>query len=155
MKVLTQIEVDKWFAAFPYDEDNVHCQNSKLFFVHPEANCIDIEYPPKLERLPFFARYLATIGYDVVDFRGALISFTGWGVGNDLDEAPGYRVVEAFRTAAGQPKSFEAASGQMFRADELNEAIGIILQPMIFWVGRVLLSLLVVCATQFLSSRES
>ena len=35
-------------------------------------------------------------------------------------------------TAAGQPKSFEAGPGHHFRGDELNEAIGLLLQPMVF-----------------------
>jgi len=27
----------------------------QIFFTHPEAACIDLEYPAKLEQLPFFA----------------------------------------------------------------------------------------------------
>jgi hypothetical protein len=34
--------------------------------------------------------------------------------------------------AAGQPKSFEAAPGHRYRADELPDTIGMLLQPMIF-----------------------
>jgi hypothetical protein len=34
--------------------------------------------------------------------------------------------------AAGQPKAFEATPGHSFRADELPNAIGMLLQPMIF-----------------------
>lgn len=132
MKVLSNAEVEKWFSTFPKNDEYVHCDERGLFFTHPEANCIDIEYPPKVERLPFLARYLSAIGYEIGDFSGAMIWFTEWGVWNDLDEGPGYRIVEAIRAAAGQPMSFEAAAGQRFRADELDQAIGLLLQPMVF-----------------------
>jgi hypothetical protein len=109
-----------------------HCDEKGLFFADPEASCIDLEYPPKLERLSFFARFLATIGYEAGDFQGALLWFTEWGVWNLQEEAVGYRVVESMHRAAGQPKSFEAAPGHLFRADELQDAIGMLLQPMVF-----------------------
>jgi hypothetical protein len=132
MHVLTQVEVEKWSSSFPKSEDSVHYEDSELFYTHPEANCIDVEYPAKLERLPFFARCLATLSYQYVDFRGAMLWFSNWGVWNPLDEAPGYRIVEAIRIASGQPKSFEAAAGHNFRADELDQAIGSLLQPIVF-----------------------
>ena len=34
--------------------------------------------------------------------------------------------------AAGQPLSFEMARGHQFRADELTDAVGTLMQPMIF-----------------------
>ena len=82
--------------------------------------------------LPFFARFLATVGYEPRDFEGGLLWFTGWGVWNSTEEAVGYRIVEAMHRAAGQPQSFEAAPGHAFRADELPDAVGLLLQPMIF-----------------------
>jgi hypothetical protein len=60
-----------------------------------------------------------------------MVWFTYWGVWNPLDEAPGCRVVEALCTAVGQPVSFEAGAGYRFRADELEEAVGMLSQPMI------------------------
>jgi len=136
LKVLTATEVGEWFswsARFPdLGSDYVHCDGKSLFFTHPEANCIDLEYPPKLERLPFFARFLATVGCEEIHFEGALIWFTEWGVWNSRDEAIGYRVVEAMHSAAGQPKSFEGVPGHLFRADELCDTVGMLLQPMIF-----------------------
>ncbi len=102
------------------------------YFSSPEAACIDLEYPAKLERIPFFARCLATIGYEVQDFAGALIWFSEWGVWNAQDEASGYRIVEAFHAAAGQPCSFEAGLGHSFRADELCETTAMLLQPIVF-----------------------
>jgi hypothetical protein len=102
-----------------------------VFYTHPEAACIDLEYPPKLEQLTFFARYLSTIGYEDHDFQGALIWFTHWGVWNLADEGVGYRVVERMHGAAGQPMSFEVGRGHRFRADELTDAVGLLIQPMI------------------------
>ncbi len=132
MKVLSDAEVHEWLTAFPGGTEYVHRDAGGLFFSDPEASCIDIEYPPKLERLPFFVRYLATLGYESRDFSGALLWFTEWNVWNTLDEGVGYRIVEAMHSAAGQPRSFESAPGHLFRADELTEATGLLLQPMVF-----------------------
>jgi hypothetical protein len=133
MRVMTKAEVSDWFAQFPgRTSEHVQFDSDGLFFTDPEANCIDLEYPPKLERLPFFARILSTIGYTQLDFRGALVWITGWGVWQDAEEGIGYRIVETMNRAAGQQIAFEQAQGHHFRADELTEAIGLLLQPMIF-----------------------
>lgn len=103
-----------------------------FFFSYPEASFITLHYPPKLERLPWFARFVATLGYDEVDFQGALLWITAYGVWNEREEGIGYRVMENLSRAAGQATSFEAAPAYQFRADELVEAIGMMMQPMIF-----------------------
>ncbi|HLV93849.1 MAG TPA: hypothetical protein VKS44_01550 [Candidatus Acidoferrales bacterium] len=135
MRVLTAAETAEWFHGFENlgnSDDYVHAVKDELFYTHPEAACIDLEYLPKLEQLPFFARCLATVGYEDQYFSGAMIWLTNWGVWNPLDEGIGYRIVERLNAAAGQPKSFEVARGHQFRADELHDAIGMLLQPMIF-----------------------
>ncbi|MGD0790847.1 MAG: hypothetical protein ABR920_03670 [Terriglobales bacterium] len=133
MQVLSSAEVQKWFSGFPAPStDYVQSNSRELFFAHPEASCIDLEYPPKLERLPFFARLLATIGYDVQHFGGAMLWFTAWHVWNSEDEAVGYHVVEAMGRSCGQPVSFEVAPGHLFRSDELTDVVAMLLQPMIF-----------------------
>jgi hypothetical protein len=120
------------FTAFPDSIEHVHCAQKDVFFTHPEAKCIDIEYPSKLEQMPFFARSLATIGYEDKDFEGALLWFTQWEVWNPSDEGIGYRIIEAINKGSGQPISFEAGPGHEFRADQLQEAVGMLLQPMVF-----------------------
>jgi hypothetical protein len=83
MRVLSAGEVAEWFQGFEnlgIESDYAHADKDGLFFTHPEAACIDLGYPPKLERLPFFARYIATIGYEEQDFEGALLWFTPTGV---------------------------------------------------------------------------
>jgi hypothetical protein len=133
VKILTREETVESFSwSAKLGSEYAQCDEKGLFFTDQEANCIDLEYPAKLERLPFFARFLATVGYEARDFGGALLWFTGWGVWNSSDEAVGYRIVEAMHRAAGQPNSFEAGTGHAFRADELQDAIGMLLQPMIF-----------------------
>ena len=133
MQVLSKVEVIERFAAFPSRTDEyARCDQSGLFFVHPESSCIDLEYPSKLERLPWLVRLLATIGYQSEDFNGALLWFTEWGVWNYADEGVGYRIVETMHRASGQPRAFESGPGHVFRADELSEATGMLLQPMIF-----------------------
>jgi hypothetical protein len=132
LRVLTAAEVEEWFQPWPREKSEyAHYDGSDLFYSDPEANCIDLEYPNKVERMAYFARLLATIGYQDVDFRGALLWFTQWDVWNPQDEGIGYRIVEAMHRAAGQPISFEAGPGHLFRADELHDATAMLLQPMI------------------------
>jgi hypothetical protein len=127
--------VAEWFQQFEslgVGSDYVHADKDGLYFTHPEAACIELEYPAKLEQFPFFAHLVATIGYEDQHFDGALIWFYNWGVWNLFNEGIGYRIVEKLNTGAGQPKSFEVSPGHRFRADELPDAIGMLLQPMIF-----------------------
>ena len=136
MQVLSEAGIKESLTAFgKLGQDRVQFDGQALFYTHSEADCIDLEYPPKLQQLPFFARVLATLGYDGADFAGASLWLTTWGVWNLQDEAIGYRIVEAFNRAAGQPRSFEVARGHAFRADELANAVGLLMQPMVFGWG--------------------
>lgn len=135
MRVLSAEELTKWFQGYEnlgVGTDYVHADKDGLFFTHPEAACIHLDYPPKLEQLPFFAHCVATIGYEDKHFDGAVIWFASWGVWALFNEGIGYRIIERMNAAAGQPKSFEVSPGHQFRADELPDAIGMLLQPMIF-----------------------
>lgn len=133
VQVLTEAEIKESLAAFGrLGLERVQFDGQGLFYFHREADCIDLEYPPKLERLPFFARLLATLGYHDHDFAGASVWLATWGVWNARDEATGYRIIEAIHRAAGQPQSFETAPGHVFRTDELADAVGLLMQPMIF-----------------------
>lgn len=132
MRVLTNVEVREWLNGLNALQDRMNVDQSGPFFTHPEASCIHVDYPSKLERLPFFARFIASLGYEERDFRGALLWITEWNVWNALDEVIGYRVVESLNRASGQPISFEVGHGHDFRPDELVEAVGMLLQPMIF-----------------------
>lgn len=136
MQVLTNAQVTEWVNRFKTlsleTGERLNFDETGPFFTHPEASCIHLDYPAKLERLPFFARYLATLGYESWHFGGALLWVTNWGVWNDLDEGIGYRVIESMNSASGQPSSFEVSQGHSFRADELVETVGMLMQPMIF-----------------------
>jgi hypothetical protein len=133
LRVLSDAEIQEWFGSISkLGPDYVQCDQDGLFYVHPEANCIDVEYPPKLEKLPFFGRQLAAIGYQDSDFEGALLWVDNWGIWNPRDEGLGYRIMEAVNRSAGQQQSFEVSPGHLFRSDELVEAAGMLLQPMIF-----------------------
>jgi hypothetical protein len=132
LRVLTQAEVRKWFDSFPEGIDSLRRDSFELFFTAPDANCFDIQYPRELERLRFVARCLATLGYEVIDFRGAMLWIIAWGVGQEVEEGPGYRIFEAMNLAVGQPMSIEVTAGHKFRADELDAAVASLLQPMIF-----------------------
>ena len=83
MQVLSAGEVTEWLQRFEkveVESDYVHADKGELFFTHPQAACIDLEYPQKLEQLPFFAHSVATIGYEDHYFEGALIWFSSWGL---------------------------------------------------------------------------
>ena len=137
MQVLTAAQLAEYYSRSKnLGDEYVHHDRDGAFYTHPEASCIDLEYPDKIERLPFFAHCLATIGYEDKDFEGAVIWFAQWGVWSLFEEGVGYRIIESIHGAAGQPKSFEVAPGHLFRADELPDAIALLMQPMIFgWDG--------------------
>jgi hypothetical protein len=135
MKVLTNPEVLKYFAERdPVFKGQDYAQGDErgVFYTHPEASCITIEYPQESYRLPSFARYLATLGYEPWHFTGAHLWVQNYGIWDEAVEGIGYRIVEQMNQAAGQPSAFEASQGHNFRADELNEAVGMLLQPMLF-----------------------
>lgn len=133
MRVFSKDETSEWLSKTAnLGSEYVQWDGKGLFLAGPDASCIDIEYPKKMERLPFFAHCLSTIGYEDRDFESALLFFTEWGVWNSFDESIGYRIIEAMHGAAGQSKSFEVLPGHCFRADELLSAIGMLLQPMVF-----------------------
>ncbi len=51
MRVLSAEEVAEWFQGFEnvgVYSDYVYADKDELFFTHPEAACINVEYPPKL-----------------------------------------------------------------------------------------------------------
>lgn len=74
MKVLSATEASESFSwSAKLGSEYAHCDEEGVFFSDTEANCIDLEYPPKLERLPFFERFLAAMGYEDEDFEGALL----------------------------------------------------------------------------------
>lgn len=63
-----------WHPTFvDVESDYVHGDKDGLFFTHPEASCIGLEYPAKLEQFPFFARYVASVGYEEQHFDGAML----------------------------------------------------------------------------------
>ncbi len=124
-------EVGKFYRELK-DPDRLQCNERGFFFSYQEASSITLHYPPKLERLPYFARFVATLGYDEVDFQGAVLWITECGVWQRREEGIGYRLVENLSRASGQPRSFEATEAYGFRSDELVEAIGMMMQPMIF-----------------------
>jgi hypothetical protein len=135
MRVLTNAEVLKNFTEQnPIFAGVDYCQGDEhgLFYIHPEASCIVVEYPRELERLPFFARHIATLGYEPWHFTGALLWMHQFGIWDEALEGIGYRIVEQMNRAAGQPSAFEVSKGHEFRADELTDAVGMLLQPMIF-----------------------
>jgi hypothetical protein len=131
MTVITEDKVADWFQGPTWQgPEHVNFDGKKLLFTHSEAACIELKYPARLDGIPFFARAIATLGHKAEEFEGARILFTQWGLWNF--EATGYRIIERMNAGAGQPASFEAVPGFHFRADELDDAIGTLLQPVIF-----------------------
>lgn len=88
--------------------------------------------PKNLNGSPSLRIVLQQSGYEDQHFDGAVTWFTNWGIWTLFDEGIGYRIIDRINAGAGQPKSFEAAPGHRFRADELADAIGMLMQPMIF-----------------------
>jgi hypothetical protein len=135
VRALTNDEVIKHFTERdPVFSSQDYAQGDErgLFYTHPEASCIAIKYPAELEKLAFFARVIATLGYEPWHFSGAFLWIHQFGIWNEAVEGIGYRIIEQMNQAAGQPSAFEVSAGHEFRADELSEAVGMLLQPMIF-----------------------
>jgi len=135
MKVLTNSEVLKYFAERdPVFNGRDYAQGDEhgLYYTHPEASCIAVEFPQESYRLPSFARNLATLGYEPWHFSGAHLWIQNYGIWDEAVEGIGYRIIEQMNQAVGQPLAFEVSQGHNFRADELNEAVGMLLQPMLF-----------------------
>jgi hypothetical protein len=54
LQFLGAAKVWEWYTNFPHQgTEHVQWEEDELFFSHPEVNCIQIEYAPRLERLPF------------------------------------------------------------------------------------------------------
>ncbi len=133
MKVLTAKMVTEsldWYKD--KGDDYVKYDGKHLHYTHPEAARFTVDFPEKIERLPFLAHCLSTLGYDVRHFGGAEIWFTDTGIWDMYLEGIGYQILEAINTAAGQPMSFGEACGYDFRADELVKTLGVLIQPMVF-----------------------
>lgn len=131
MTVLTEAKVAEWCRGPGWEgPERVSFDGKGFFFTHPEAACLEVKYPANLDGIPHFVRAIAAIGHEAQEFQGALILFTEWGIWNF--EATGYRIIERMNAGAGQPASFEEAPGHHFRADEFTEALGTLLQPIIF-----------------------
>lgn len=63
MQVLHETKICDWLAKFPHrNADAVQSDARGPLFSGPEASGIDLDYLAKLEKLPFVARLLATIG---------------------------------------------------------------------------------------------
>jgi hypothetical protein len=133
MRVLSEAEIHSSFASFgQFGKDRIQCDEHGPYFEYSEADCILLDYPSKLEQFPFFVRLLARLGYEDADFEAARLWFTQSGVWNSREEAIGYQIIESINCAAGQPTSFEAGPGHLFRADEFTAAVAMLMQPMLF-----------------------
>jgi len=131
LTVLTEAKLADWRLGPEWQgPEYVNFDSKGFFYTHPESACFNLEFPPNLDGIPCFVRTIATIGHEAQELQGAKISFTQWGIWNY--EATGYRIIERMNAGAGQPASFEEAPGHQFRADELTEALGTLLQPIIF-----------------------
>ena len=133
MKVLTAKMVTEsldWYKNT--GDDYVKYDGKHLHYIHPEAAQFTVDIPDEVERLPFFAKCLATLAYEEKHFLGAKIWVTDAGIWDEYLEGIGYQILEAINIAEGQTMSFWEARGYDFRADELVKTLGVLIQPMVF-----------------------
>jgi hypothetical protein len=128
MIAATNSEMIRFLAA----HEELRCEGDKLSFISPEASsiCVDLRVK-EAHQLPYLARLLAHLGYHEVDFRGAYLWITTWGVWSPPVEALGLKILEQFRRSYGENRSLESAPGHCFRDDEFTESVCCLLQPMI------------------------
>jgi hypothetical protein len=136
------------FVRLPnQDTETVQYDADGPSFTHPEARCLQIEYPQELARLPFLGRTLPRLRMNVNTSR-ALLWLTGWGVWNYLDEGIGYRIVEAIHSAAVNRSHLKPVSAIISGETQSTTPTHA------FWLGRELRSTLVLRAGPVFSPPE-
>jgi hypothetical protein len=128
MIAATNDEMVNSLAAF----SDLRCEGRRLSFAEPGAKTIRIALHTKEPaQIAYLARLLAHLGYEEIDFKGALLWLTNWGVWDPGVEAIGFKTLERFRRSYGENRSLEFAPGHRFRDDEFMEAVCCLLTPMI------------------------
>ncbi len=128
MVAITDDEMVSSLAAF----NELRCEGRRPSFSEPGAKTIRIDLHFKEPaQIAYLARLIAHLGYEEIDFRGALLWLTTWGVWDPRVEAIGFRTLEQFRRSYGENRSLESAPGHRFRDDEFMEAVCCLLTPMI------------------------
>jgi hypothetical protein len=127
MLATTNDEMVSSLAAFY----GLRCEGRRLSFTEPSATTIRIDLHFKEpSQIAYLARLVAHLGYEEIDFRGALLWLTTWGVWDHRVEAMGFKTLEQFRRSYGENRSLESAPGHLFRDDEFVEAVCCLLTPM-------------------------
>jgi hypothetical protein len=112
--------------------NELRCEGRRLSFVDPGGKTIRIDLRvEEPHRLVYLARLLAHLDYEEIDFRGALLWLTTWGVWNPQVEAIGLKMLEQFRRSYGENRSVESAPGHLFRDGEFTAAVCCLLPSMI------------------------
>jgi hypothetical protein len=128
MLATTNDEMVSSLAAF----NELRCEGRRLSFAEPGAKTIRVDLRVKEpHQLIYLARLVAHLGYEEVDFIGAHLWLTTWGVWDPRVEAIGFKTLEQFRRSYGENRSLESAPGHRFRDDEFTESVCCLLTPMI------------------------
>jgi hypothetical protein len=128
MLVTTNDEMVSSLAAF----QELRCEGRRVSFVEPDVKTIRVDLRVKEpHQLVYLARLVAHLGYEEIDFRGAHLWLTTWGVWNPQGEVIGRKTLEQFRRGQGENRPLESAPGHIFRDDEFTDAVCCLLQPMI------------------------
>jgi hypothetical protein len=134
MQAMTNDEVkefirkNEWATGIKIDGER-----NELYYDTPNANCMDLGFPEKPLRVPYFARVLSMLTIDREElFYGAVLWLTLWDIGSPQLEKSGWKSVEKMRVAFGETRPIGAAPGHSFRSDELVELNAFLLPCFIF-----------------------
>ena len=118
MLVTTNEEMVSSLAAF----QELRCEGRRVSFVEPGVKTIKVDLRVKEpHEHVYLARLVAHLGYEEIDFRGAHLWLTTWGVWNPQVEVIGRKTLEQFRRGQGENRPLESAPGHIFRDDEFTE----------------------------------
>ena len=134
MNVMTNQEVrdfetkHQWATGLHFDEDG-----RGVHYVNAEANCIQLEFPDRPMRVPYFTRVLSLLNTESEEhFNGALLWLTLWTIGSTNLEKIGWKLIEKMRLGFGETRPIGVAPGHWFRSDEFVELNAFLLPCFIF-----------------------
>jgi hypothetical protein len=132
MHVVTDAEVLKYLADNQRDS-GLHVQDRTLYYIDPEADCIDLMFPETPLRATYFARVATMLGLeDEGLFYGGLLWITLSDIGSIQLEKSGWKIAEKMRQAYGENRELQSARGHFFRSDELVDLTAFALLCFVF-----------------------
>jgi hypothetical protein len=129
MKAMQDDELRKWLSE---SHSPVKIDPSRRF--HYSTHCpigLRLNIPPEAQRAVALASAMLSLEDDD-GYYGSLLYFANWDIGTPRIERCGLRMLEQMRRGYGVTASIENAPAQLFRTDEIVDALAFFALPMLF-----------------------